>query len=393
MNLLYTITSYPPSTGGAQLYNHKLASNLIHNHQVQVVCQWTKNRTDWLLGTTLMAPSQSQAYSIDGVPVHQYGLSRQEKSRLFIPMLLYYPLMQYALPYISECIQKHLNYHVGNADLVHNVRFGREGLSYASLDAARLHGKPFAFTPLHHPRWVGWRYQAYINLYKEADVILALTNAEKSTLVELGVKSEKIFATGMGPTLADGATPEQFLQKHQIDGPMVLFIGQHYSYKGYLQVLQAMPFVWQKIPEAHFVFIGPPIGKSEKIYESIQDHRVHRLGKVDLQEKTDALAACSLLCVPSTQESFGAVYTEAWHYAKPVIGCNIPAVAEVISEGSTGYLVPQDPQQIADRICTLLLNPALAEKMGKAGQMRAHTEYTWQRIVEKTENAYLSVLT
>ena len=41
------------------------------------------------------------------------------------------------------------------------------------------------------------------------------------------------------------------------------------------------------------------------------DPRIHRLGSLNLQQKTNALAACTLLCVPSTQESFGCVYTEA----------------------------------------------------------------------------------
>jgi glycosyltransferase involved in cell wall biosynthesis len=59
----------------------------------------------------------------------------------------------------------------------------------------------------------------------------------------------------------------------------------------------------------------------------VNDPRILELGSVDLQTKTDALEACTLLCLPSTQESFGGVYTEAWSFKKPVIGCDIPAVS------------------------------------------------------------------
>ncbi|MEZ4682175.1 MAG: glycosyltransferase family 4 protein [Caldilineaceae bacterium] len=391
-NLLYTITSYPPSTGGAQLYLHMLASNLIATHDVQVVCQWTNNRTDWLLGTTLLAPAQDRDYTIDGVNVHQYGMSIQEKCRLLLPVLGYYPLMGLALPEISAPIQKHLQYYAANRELVHNVRFGREGLSYASLAIARAQGIPFVFTPVHHPRWVGWRYEAYIRLYQQADVVLALTNAEKATLVELGVKSDSIVVTGMGPNLAATANPQAFRQKHQIEGPIVLFIGQHYTYKGYQQLLAAAPLVWRYVPEAHFVFIGPPVGNSENSYRAYTDRRIHRLGKVSLQEKTDSLAACTLLCVPSTQESFGAVYTEAWSFGRPVIGCDIPAVAEVITDEIDGCLVKQEAQQIADRICYLLLHPDKADQMGVAGKQQVDRQYTWSRIAAKTEAAYRTVL-
>ncbi len=112
------------------------------------------------------------------------------------------------------------------------------------------------------------------------------------------------------------------------------------------------------------------------------------MGQVDLQTKTDALAACTLLCVPSAQESFGGVYTEAWSFGKPVIGCNIPAVAEVVKDGVDGYLVAQEPAQIADYILHLLLNPGQAEAMGTAGQQKVQSSYTWECIAKRMEQTY-----
>ncbi|MFN2226686.1 MAG: glycosyltransferase family 1 protein, partial [Anaerolineae bacterium] len=58
MNLLYTITGYPPAIGGAQAYMHELARQMIGQHSVQVAAHWDRTRTDWLLGTTLRAPRQ-----------------------------------------------------------------------------------------------------------------------------------------------------------------------------------------------------------------------------------------------------------------------------------------------------------------------------------------------
>ncbi|HEY9858211.1 MAG TPA: glycosyltransferase family 4 protein, partial [Candidatus Obscuribacterales bacterium] len=296
-----------------------------------------------------------------------------------------------ALPAIANCLASHLNSYAQKADLIHNVRIGREGLSYASCQVAQKHNLPFVFTPVHHPRWVGWRYQQYIRLYRLADAVIALTEAERQVLISLGVRKERIAVTGMGPILAPQADAIAFLQTHQITGPMVLFLGQHYRYKGYQQVLQAANLVWQKVPDAHFVFIGPAVKQSERDFQDT-DARIHRLGKVDLQEKTNALAACTLLCVPSSQESFGGVYTEAWTFGKPVIGCSIPAVAEVIEDGVNGYLVEQSPSQIASRICDLLLNPAIAAEMGLVGQHKVEDRYTWQQIATRTERVYKRVL-
>jgi len=392
MNLLYTLTAYPPSIGGAQLHTHHLAQQMLARHSVQVVSQWDENRTDWLLGTSLLAPMQDRNYSIDGINVHRIGLSWREKIRIAPYLPIYYPLMNIALPPIARCIERHLSPYAAQADLVHNVRIGREAISYASFQVARKRDIPFVLTPVHHPRWVGWRYRAYIKLYAMADIILALTNMEKQTLCKLGVSEERIFVTGIGPILAEQAYPERFLSENEIDGPMILFLGQQYRYKGYREILRAAPLVWERVREAHFVFIGPAVGRSESDFGSQSDRRVHYLGGVNLQTKTDALAACTLLCVPSRQESFGGVYVEAWSFGKPVIGCNIPAVAEVISDGTDGYLVAQEPAQIAERICHLLLHPDHALVMGQAGQRKLMARYAWDRIAALTERAYRKIL-
>jgi glycosyltransferase involved in cell wall biosynthesis len=388
MKLLYTLTTYPPAIGGAQLHQHLLAQQLQPRHPIQVVSHWNQNRTDWLIGTTLKAPSQSNDYSIDNISVHQLGISLTDKLRILPYLPIYYPLMSVALPRIADLLETRIYPYARNCDLIHNVRIGREGLSYASYNLARRLDIPFVFTPVHHPRWTGWRYREYIKLYQLADAIIALTNHEKQTLIQLGAREEKIHITGIGPVLAPTAYPEVFRQRYNLDEPMVLFLGQHYPYKGYQQLLQAIAEIWQKVPEAQFVFIGPDVANSETFFARYSDPRIHRLGSVDLQTKTDALAACTLLCVPSRQESFGGVYTEAWSFAKPVIGCRIPAVAEVISHGIDGYLVEQDACSISNAICQVILDRSLGEAMGKAGREKVDRQFTWEGLARKTEQIY-----
>ena len=216
------------------------------------------------------------------------------------------------------------------------------------------------------------------------------TKTEKQTLINLGVNGDRITVTGMGAILAEKADSQAFKATYKTPDPIILFLAQHHSYKGYQQLLQAAPIVWKRFPEAQFVFAGPAIANSEKYFKN-QDPRIHRLGSLSLQDKSNALAACTLLCVPSSQESFGGVYTEAWHFDKPVIGCNIPAVSEVIDHGINGYLVNQNPIEIADAICQILLNPNQALKMGQNGNQKLQAKFTWNRIAEITESIYQRV--
>lgn len=388
MNLLYTLTAYPPYIGGAQLHQHLLAQQLQATHLIQVATFWNHNRTDWLLGTTFNAHNQPYDYTVDGIPVHRLGLSWTAKLHMLPWLPLYYPWMTKALPPIAQEIAKPIAALAQTSDLIHNVRIGREGLTYASLQVARRRDIPFVFTPVHHPRWVGWRYREYIKLYQQADAVIALTRAEAKILAGLGVADDRIHVTGHGPVLAPTADPNAFRTTYGIAGPMVLFLGQHYAYKGYRQVLEASHAVWAQHPDTHFVFVGPAVKTSEAIFTEFSDPRIHRLGAVSLQEKTDALAACDLLCVPSSQESFGGVYTEAWSFKKPLIGCKIPAVAEVVSDGRDGYLVEQSAAEVGDRILYLLNHPDRARALGEAGYSKVQQRYSWPCLGEKTLAVY-----
>jgi glycosyltransferase involved in cell wall biosynthesis len=393
VNLLYTITAYPPSIGGAQLHTQQLSKAMSVNHAVQVVSIWDTNRTDWLMGTTLRAAGRPHDYIQEGIPVHRMGFNMLEKTAMIPAVLVYYPLMDIALPYLSAITRSHLEPFTSNASLIHNVRVGREPLSFASLQTARRRDIPFFFTPLHHPRWRGWLYRHYHNIYMQADAVFALTQVEKQTLVELGVEENRITVTGIGPVLADSADEKAFRQKYKLaDDPMVLFLGQKYVYKGVEALLNAAPLVWQRFPETRFAVIGPRTEYSIKLFRTVNDHRILEMDSVSLQEKTDALAACTLLCVPSSQESFGGVYTEAWSFGKPVIGCPIPAVSELIIDGVDGCLVRQHSVEIADRILALISEPDLAHSMGIAGQRKVEDRYTWQNLSAITERAYQDIL-
>jgi glycosyltransferase involved in cell wall biosynthesis len=196
----------------------------------------------------------------------------------------------------------------------------------------------------------------------------------------------------MGPNLAGSANPDRFREKHNIAAPFVLFVGQHYAYKGYRELLEAASIVWKRVPETRFVFIGPAVGSSEDAFRANVDRRIIRLGGVSLDEKTDALSACDILCVPSTQESFGGVYTEAWTFSKPVIGAAIPAVSEVIEDGQDGFLVRQTPAEIADRLLILLSDSALRERLGANGCRKVASQYSWPAIVNRVDDAFRRLL-
>lgn len=393
LNILYTSTSYPPAIGGAQLHTHQIARELAQHDSVRAIAQWTEHRTDWLLGTTLNAPRQTQQYVLDGVPVETITLSSAERARLAPYVLGYYIWKRVAIDHISDVLVPKLEAAAGPVDLIHNARVGRESFSYASLKLARRKDVPFVFVPYHHPRWVGWNYREYIALYREADRVITLTNVEKETLMRLSVREERIAVTGIGPIVDTRATDEAVRRAHSMgDAPLVLFLGQKYPYKGVAALLSAAPLVWSRFPETRFAFVGPDTRFSERLLADNHDPRILNIPGLGREEKSQWLAACAVMCMPSAQESFGIVYVEAWMMGKPVIGGDIPPLREVIAEGEDGYLVPQEATLIAERICHLLDHPTLAAQMGERGRQKVLERYTWDKLAQKTRSIYESAL-
>jgi glycosyltransferase involved in cell wall biosynthesis len=386
-----TSTAYLPSTGGAQIQTHNVLKLIkAKGHEIRVVSQWDANRSDWLLGSTLLSPWKEKEYAHEGIPVRNLAFSLGERAGMAPFVFPFYATQGISIPILARAFFKKLKREGDDWDVYHTARMGRENIAFATLEMARSNGKPFVLTPYHHPRWVGFPYHHYCKLYRDADHIIAMTEAEKRILATLGVRPEAITVTGTGPVLSGSSDPIGLARKLGIPAgaPVVLFLGQKFTYKGFREVYSAMPLVLKKYPETHFLFVGPPSPDSIRFFKDKRHPNFREMGRIGLEEKCSALGLCDVLCVPSSQESFGGVYTEAWSFGKPVIGCNIPAVSEVISNGTDGFLCEQDPGQIAERILFYLGNASIALEHGKAGQKKVAQKYAWGILAEKTLAAF-----
>jgi glycosyltransferase involved in cell wall biosynthesis len=228
---------------------------------------------------------------------------------------------------------------------------------------------------------------------RAADAVVALTEYERASLVrEAGLRPERVHVTGVGPVLARDFSVEEFRRRAGIPGRYVLFVGRKVRPKGWNAILGAAPRVLDRHPDVSFVFVGEDDDRSRLAFEAISDERVRNLGAVDLATKTAAIAGCELLCLPSTSESFGGVFTEAWAFGKPVIGGRIPPIAEVIDEGVDGLLSTQDTDDLARSLLLLLGSPAEAARLGEAGRRKVEERYAWDRLAESTIAIYRSIL-
>ena len=390
--IAFPITSYPPAVGGGQAHAHELAKAIRGRFDVFAVSQWDSFRTDWLLGSTVFSPWRPAGYAHEGIEVRRLRLSLFNRIAMAPALPFYYALPAPFSAYLACLFERRLRPLLSDADLVHHIRIGREAFARASLSIARRRGVPFVLTPLHHPRWSGYRYRPLWRIYRAADRVIALTRTEAGLLEAGGVDASKIRILGTGPVLSPSADPEGFrarrgLGKH----PIVLFLGQKFPYKGWRALSLAAGAVWKEFPEAAFLFIGPRTRASREWFAELRDPRIVELDTVPLQEKTDALAACDVLALPSSQESFGAVFVEAWAHGKPVIGGPSPAISEVVANGEDGLVTDATPTALAGAVGRLLGDPALARRLGEAGKRKAE-RYAWSALGEKMADIYKELL-
>lgn len=395
MNILYTITTYPPSIGGAQIHTHEVLRRLVGAHRIRVVGFWDDNRTDWLLGTTIRVRPRPRRYTIDGVDVTLMHFSAIQKARMLPALPLYFPAIGQAAPWIAREVLQILRQHTRAwcPDVVHASRVGREPLSLASLRLARDLGVPFVLTAHHHPRFESYFHRVYHRLVAEADAVIARTEWERSRLIAFGARPERVVVHGVGPVLAETHDAARFVERYGLRGRrIVLFVGHKYRYKGLEAMVSALPLVRRRVPDAVMVFIGPPTPFSERYFRRLRGvEGITELPAVDLQTKTDALAACDVLCLPSRQEAFGGVFTQAWSLGKPVIGGRIPATAEIIDVGRDGFLSGSAPEELAARIVDVLSSPDRAAEMGRLGREKVARQFAWNVLTARLAALYANL--
>ncbi len=173
-------------------------------------------------------------------------------------------------------------------------------------------------------------------------------------------------------------------------------------YKGHDVLLRALPLVRVKVPDVEWVVIGdgPLRAELEGLARSGGlAGAVRFLGAVSDEQRDRWLARADLFAMPSrlpggglAGEGFGIVYLEAGAYGKPVVAGNVAGALDAVANGESGLLVdPTDSHAVAEAIATLLLDRALARRLGGAGAARAR-HFAWPVIAARVEALLLAQL-
>jgi glycosyltransferase involved in cell wall biosynthesis len=119
------------------------------------------------------------------------------------------------------------------------------------------------------------------------------------------------------------------------------------------------------------------------------------LARLELRLSSDLdadLPRADLFLYLTESEGLGSALILASMYSKPIVASRVGGVPEVIADEETGLLVANDPSEIAEALRRLRADPTLAQRLAEAARIRAVREFSDDKMVARTLEAYRAVL-
>jgi len=155
--------------------------------------------------------------------------------------------------------------------------------------------------------------------------------------------------------------------------PVVLFFGVWSKYKGIEVLLDAFGLVRAELPEASLVLAGDAGADIdvETVLERAREigHVDARPGYVAVEDVAPLFDAARVVATPYIRATQSGVAHLAYTFGRPIVATAVGDLPEVILHDVTGLLVePNDAEGLAEAIVKLLKDPALAARLGAAGE-------------------------
>lgn len=193
----------------------------------------------------------------------------------------------------------------------------------------------------------------------------------------------------------------QFVESLGYQGKkIIVYAGRLLEIKGVHHLLNAMPAVIEKHPEAILVIVGSAFYHSDRLTPYVRT--LHRQGNqmpcnvrfvpfVPHDRIHEWFRAADLVVMPSNEkEAFGLVNVEAMASGVPVIATNAGGMKEIVDNGVTGYLI--DPGrmcgELQEKINSLLSENELRRHMGENCVRSVKERFTWKQTAGRLLELY-----
>ena len=177
--------------------------------------------------------------------------------------------------------------------------------------------------------------------------------------------------------------------RQKYDGiPIVFALGRHVYYKGFEVLVRAMA----RVPALLLLGGEGPLTPRLREQAAALSGRVEFTGSIPEAQLPSYFHACDVFCLPSIvkMEAFGFVQAEAMACGKPIVNTALGnGVNDLAPHQICALTVPPgDDVALAEALCDVLRQPALAARLGAAGRERVHASFTVETMANQTVALY-----
>ena len=242
------------------------------------------------------------------------------------------------------------------------------------------------------PRSVGYRIFAPIfqRLLDRHAATIAVSTPVIEAMSRYVHANWEIIPNGVNTTFfqPNGRRPIDALRR----GPRLLFLGRLEPRNGLNVLLEAMPLILGRFPNAVLTVAGdgPWRGHYERRARGLglgDGARVRFVGRV-FQERPLLYAAADLYLCPTTRASFGVTLLESMACGTPMVVADNVGFRSVVHEGREAvFLSDQRPEVWADTVNGLVADVERRSAMQRAGIDRA-AEFAWPIVARRELEVY-----
>jgi len=224
-------------------------------------------------------------------------------------------------------------------------------------------------------RWVGERSELVIVPSVYLQTIVANWGIKKTKIEVIFNAFEGIGAVGNKAALR---TMLGF------EGKLIISAGRLVPWKGFMALIELMPNLLEKLPDAKLVIAGDGPMKDElqaRIEELKLTESVTLLGSLDQRVLHSYIRAADVFVLNTAYEGFSHLLLEVMALETPIITTDVGGNPELITDGKNGVLIePNNARALSSAIIQILSSSACSNSLVVGGQKRI-TDFSEEKMI------------
>jgi len=230
---------------------------------------------------------------------------------------------------------------------------------------------------------------------QRADALLLTTPAASNRLPKPAAVRERVHLLPHGiDTELFSPGPSVQEKTEPTPGP-ILFLANVVEYKGIFTLIEAFPAVAREVPGIRLQIAGDGNRLDEARRRASRLPCASQVEFLGRQERADTPALyrnCGVYCLPSFGEPYGGTLVEAMSCGKAVVVTEAGGPPHIVLREGAFFVPVGDAEALSKALIEALRDPVRLKAMGRHNRRVVEKSMSWERVTDRLENIYESVL-